>query len=60
MNDKKNNGFNGVNTQILNTVFESMRNRPEMAKVTFSVKSEWNGGLVLRLPPKDFVWAAKI
>jgi hypothetical protein len=44
MNDKKNNGFNGVNTQILNTVFDSMRNRPKMAKVTFSVKSEWNGG----------------
>jgi uncharacterized OsmC-like protein len=44
MNDKKNNGFNGVNTQILNTVFESMRNHPDMAKATFSVKSEWNGG----------------
>jgi uncharacterized OsmC-like protein len=44
MNDKKNNGFNGVNTQILNTVFESMRNHPGMAKATFSVKSEWNGG----------------
>jgi uncharacterized OsmC-like protein len=44
MNDKKNNGFNGVNTQILNTVFESVRNHPDMAKATFSVKSEWNGG----------------
>jgi uncharacterized OsmC-like protein len=44
MNDKKNNGFNGVNTQILNTVFESMRNHPDMAKATFSVKSKWNGG----------------
>ena len=36
--------FNGVNTQILNTVYDSMRNRLEMAKATFSVKSEWNGG----------------
>jgi uncharacterized OsmC-like protein len=54
MNDKKNNGFNGVNTQILNTVFESMRNRPEMAKVTFSVKSEWNGGFSVTSTSKGF------
>ena len=44
MNGKKNDRFNGVNTQILSTVYNSMRNQPEMAKVTFSVKSEWNGG----------------
>ena len=61
MNSNKNNGFNGVNTQILNTAFDSIRNKPEMSKVTFSVKSEWNGGfLVLPLVPKDFVWVAKI
>ena len=43
---KKNNdgGFNGVNTQVLSTVYHSMQNQPEMAKATFSVKSEWNGG----------------
>ena len=40
MNDKKNNlELNGINTQILNTAFESMRNFPERAKVTFSAKS---------------------
>jgi hypothetical protein len=54
MNDKKNNGFNGVNTQVLNTVFESMRNHPEMAKATFSVKSEWNGGFSVTSTPKGF------
>lgn len=36
--------FNGVNTQTLSTVFSSMQNQPEMAKVAFSVKSQWNGG----------------
>ena len=36
--------FNGVNTQKLSSVFSSMQNQPEMAKVTFSVKSKWNGG----------------
>ena len=60
MNSNKNNGFNGV-MQILNTAFDSIRNKPEMSKVTFSVKS--NGMvvvLVLPLMPKDFVWVAKI
>ena len=42
--NEKNDAFNGVNTQILNTVYNSLQNQPEMAKVTFSVKSEWNGG----------------
>ena len=54
MNNKKNNGFNGVNTQVLNTVFESMRNHPEMAKATFSVKSEWNGGFSVTSTSKGF------
>ena len=44
MNSEKNNSFNGVNTQTLGTIFSSMQNQPEMAKVTFSVKSQWNGG----------------
>ena len=40
MNGKKNDyGFNEVNTHILNTVYDSMRNQPEMTKATFSVKS---------------------
>jgi uncharacterized OsmC-like protein len=54
MNNKKNNGFNGVNTQVLNTVFESMRNHPEMAKATFSVKSVWNGGFSVTSTSKGF------
>ena len=54
MNDKKNSGFNGVNTQVLNTVFESMRNHPEMAKATFSVKSAWNGGFSVTSTTKGF------
>ena len=55
MNDKKNNDeFNGINTQILNTAFDSMRNFPERAKVTFSAKSEWNGGFSVTTTSKDF------
>jgi uncharacterized OsmC-like protein len=44
MNGEKVNSLNGVNTQTLRTVFSSLQNQPEMAKVTFSVKSKWNGG----------------
>ena len=51
---KKNDRFNGVNTQILNRVYESMRNQPELAKATFSVKSEWNGGFSVTSASKDF------
>ena len=55
MNDEKNiYEFNGINTQILNTAFESMRNFPERAKVTFSAKSEWNGGFSVTTTSKDF------
>ena len=54
MNDKNKYRFNGVNTQILNTLFNSMRNQPEMAKVTFSVKSEWNGGFSVTSSSKGF------
>lgn len=44
MNSDKAKSFNGVDTQTLSRVFSSMQNQPEMAKVAFSVKSEWNGG----------------
>lgn len=54
MNGNKNGKLNGVNTQILNTVYDSMRNRPEMAKVTFSVESEWNGSFSITSSSKDF------
>jgi len=55
MSDKKNNHeFNGINTQILNTAFDSMRNFPERAKVTFSARSEWNGGFSVTTTSKDF------
>ncbi|MGA9153004.1 MAG: OsmC family protein [Candidatus Nitrosopolaris sp.] len=46
--------LNGVNTQTLSGVYESMRNQPEMAKATFSVKSEWNGGFSVTCSSKDF------
>jgi uncharacterized OsmC-like protein len=54
MSDKKNNELNGMNTQMLNTVFESMRNHAKMANATFSVKSEWNGGFSVTSTSKDF------
>lgn len=54
MSDKKNNELNRMNTQMLNTVFESMRNHAEMANATFSVKSEWNGGFSVTSTSKDF------
>jgi uncharacterized OsmC-like protein len=44
MNSDKANIFNGVDTQTLNTVFSSLQKQPEMAKVAFSARSEWNGG----------------
>jgi uncharacterized OsmC-like protein len=60
MNDKKNNvELNGVNTQILNTAFDSMRNAPERAKVTFSAKSQWNGGFSVTTSCKDFRMGGK-
>ena len=37
---KKNDAFNGVDTQVLNTVYNAMQSHPEMAKATFSVKSQ--------------------
>ena len=56
MNYNKNkHEFNGINTQILNTAFDSMRNLPERAKVTFFAKSEWNGGFSVTTTCKDFL-----
>ena len=53
--DKRNdNTFNGVNTQILNTVYNTLQNQPEMAKATFSVKSEWNGGFSVTSSSEGF------
>jgi uncharacterized OsmC-like protein len=46
--------LNGVNTQTLSGVYETMRNQPELAKATFSVKSEWNGGFSVTSRSKDF------
>ena len=54
MNDNKNERFNGVNTQILKTAFGSMQNQPQMAKATFYVKSEWNGGFSVTSGSKGF------
>jgi uncharacterized OsmC-like protein len=34
----------GVNAQVLGTVIESIKNQPEMAKVTFQVQTQWQNG----------------
>jgi uncharacterized OsmC-like protein len=52
--NNKNDAFNGVNTQTLNTVYNAMQNQPEMAKATFYVKSEWNGGFSVTSSSKGF------
>ena len=54
MNGEEPNIFNGLNTQMINTAIETMRNNTEMAKVTFSVRSEWNGGFSVMSTSKDF------
>ena len=51
---KRNDAFNGVNTQVLNTIYNSLQNQPEMAKATFYVKSEWNGGFSVTSSSKGF------
>jgi hypothetical protein len=51
---KKNDVFNGVNTQTLNKVYNVLQNQPEMAKATFYVKSEWNGGFSVTSSSKGF------
>ena len=52
--DNLSNKINGVNTEVLNSAFNMMKNQPEMAKATFSVKSEWNGGFGVTSRCKDF------
>jgi uncharacterized OsmC-like protein len=34
----------GVNAQVLGTVIETIKNQPEMAKVTFQAKTQWQNG----------------
>lgn len=46
--------FNGVNTEVLNSVFDSMKNQPEGAKARFIVKSKWNGGFSVTSSINDF------
>ena len=46
--------FNGVNTESLKSAFNSVKNQPEMAKVTFYVNSDWNGGFRVKSSSKDF------
>lgn len=42
--EEDNGQINGVNSQALGSVLDSTMKQPEMAKATFSVKTEWNGG----------------
>ena len=37
-------GSSGVNAQVLGTVIESIKNQPEMAKVTFQLQTQWHNG----------------
>jgi uncharacterized OsmC-like protein len=39
-----NTSSSGVNAQVLGTVVESIKNQPEMAKVTFEVQTQWQSG----------------
>jgi uncharacterized OsmC-like protein len=55
MEVRDNSELNGVDTQILNSAFDSMRKFPERAKVTFSAKSHWNGGFSVTTSCKDFL-----
>jgi uncharacterized OsmC-like protein len=34
----------GVNVQVLGTVIETIKNQPEMAKVTFQMQTQWQSG----------------
>ena len=36
--------ISGVNAQVLGTVIETIKNKPEMAKVTFQVQTQWQNG----------------
>ncbi|MGD9534615.1 MAG: OsmC family protein [Candidatus Nitrosocosmicus sp.] len=46
---------NGVNTNMLKTLYESLHNNPsEMTTTTFYVRSEWNGGFGVTSSSKNF------
>jgi uncharacterized OsmC-like protein len=49
-------GSSGVNAQVLHAFVESIKNQPEMAKVTFEVQTQWqNGdGFKIRSTGKNF------
>jgi uncharacterized OsmC-like protein len=34
----------GINAQVLGTVIETIKNQPEMAKVTFQMQTQWQSG----------------
>lgn len=55
-----NNKFNGLNTDVLNSMFKVIKNKPEMTRATFTVKSEWNGGVNVTTRSKDFRLGDKI
>jgi uncharacterized OsmC-like protein len=55
-----NNKFNGLNTDVLNSIFNAIKNQPETARATFTVKSEWNGGVNVTTRSKDFRLGDKI
>ena len=38
------NSSSGVNAQVLGTVVETIKNQPEMAKVTFQEQTQWQNG----------------
>ncbi len=43
MMEEKVEPVNGVNMEVLGMMLENIKKQPEMAKTTFSVRSEWNG-----------------
>ncbi|MCI0557660.1 MAG: OsmC family protein [Nitrososphaera sp.] len=46
---------NGVNKEVLGAVMESIKNNPDTARITFSVKTEWDGdGFKITSTGKDF------
>jgi hypothetical protein len=55
-----NNKFNGLNTDELNSMFNAIKKQPEMARATFTVKSEWNSGVNVTTRSKDFRLGDKI
>jgi len=56
MNDSSNDTrINKVNTQMLKTMYESIKNNPSaMTTATFYVKSNWNGGFGVTSSSKNF------